>query len=228
MPQKDKSSVSTTVRTYDVIVFDLDGVIIDSARDLVAAARYSLHQVGSSDRDFPLVRSYIGGGARNLLLRCLDENKRDRIDEVLNIFKAYYEANCTVQTTLYPGVSDVLAFYAGKKRLALATFKIRPATLKILSQLDVLKYFDVVVTADDVQQPKPDPECINHILKTLHSSPDDAILIGDTPTDVRTGKNAGISTCAVLYGIGTRKELNACEPDFIVENILDLKHIVVM
>ena len=228
MPQKDKSSVSTTVRTYDVIIFDLDGVVIDSIPDLVVALRHSLHQVGSSDRDPAFVRSCIGGGARNILLRCLDEDKKERIDEAMRIFRVYYEENCTNQTALYPGVREILEFYSSQKHLALATFKIRSATLKILTQLDVLKYFEVVITADDVERPKPDPECINHILKTLHSSRHDAILIGDTPTDVSTGKNAGISTCAVLYGIGTREELNACEPDFIVENILDLKHIVVM
>ncbi len=219
---------SSAVRTYDVIIFDLDGVVIDSIPDLVAALRHSLHQVGSSDRDPVFVRSCIGGGARNILLRCLDENKKERIDEAMQTFRAYYEENCTNQTTLFPGVREILEFYSGKTRLALATFKIRPATLKILTQLDVLKYFEVVITADDVQRPKPDPECINRILNNLHSSRDAAILIGDTPTDVSTGKNAGISTCAVLYGIGTRRELDACEPDFIVESILDLKQIVVM
>lgn len=226
MPLKAKSSVCAAVRTYDVIVFDLDGVIIDSARDLVAAARYSLHQVGSSDRDFSLVRSYIGGGARNLLLRCLDEDKRDRIDEVLNIFKAYYEENCTAQTILYPGVRDVLAFYAGKKHLALATFKIRPATLKILTALDIRDYFQLVVTADDVQRSKPDPECINHILRSLHCDSDAALLVGDTRTDVLTGKNAGVATCAVSYGIGTRQELEDAAPDFIIDDIRELKNIV--
>ncbi|MGB8886542.1 MAG: HAD-IA family hydrolase [Candidatus Korobacteraceae bacterium] len=219
---------SSAARTYDVIIFDLDGVVIDSIPDLVAALRHSLHQVGSSDRDPVFVRSCIGGGARNILLRCLDENKKERIDEAMQTFRAYYEENCTNQTTLFPGVREILEFYSGKTRLALATFKIRPATLKILTQLDVLKYFEVVITADDVQRPKPDPECINRILNNLHSSRDAAILIGDTPTDVSTGKNAGISTCAVLYGIGTRRELDACEPDFIVESILDLKQIVVM
>lgn len=225
---KDRNNVSAAVRTYDVIIFDLDGVVIDSIADLVTALRYSLHQVGSSDRDPAFVRSCIGGGARNILLRCLDQNKKERVDEAMQTFRTYYEENCTNQTTLFPGVSGILDYYFSKKRLALATFKIRAATLKILTQLDVLKYFDVVITADDVQRPKPDPECINRILENLHCSPDDAILVGDTPTDIRTGKNAGISTCAVLYGVGTRKELDACEPDFIVKDILDLKHIVVM
>ena len=120
----------------------------------------------------------------------------------------------------------MLAFYGLRKRLALATFKIRSATLKILTSLGVHDYFDVVVTADDVQRPKPDPECIHHILQALKCDPDTALLVGDTRTDVETGKNAAIATCAVLYGIGTRDELNAATPDFIIDEIRKLKSIV--
>ena len=227
MPLKVRNSSSVAVRTFNVIIFDLDGVIIDSARDLVSAAQYSLKRVGSSDPGFSSIRGCIGGGARNLLLRSLDDDKKDRIDEAMTIFRDYYERNCVNETVLYPGVNDVLSFYSGHKPLALATFKIRAATQKILAKLDLTRYFDVVVTADDVQRPKPDPECIHSVLQALRCSPDEAILVGDTPTDVRTAQNAGISSCAVLYGIGTRADIFAANPDFIVENILELTSIVV-
>jgi phosphoglycolate phosphatase len=227
MPLKVNNNDRIAARTFNLIIFDLDGVIIDSARDLVSAAQYSLRQVGSSDPGFSFMRRCIGVGARKLLLRSLDEDKKDRVDEAMGIFREYYERNCANQTVLYPGVSDVLNFYSGHKPLALATFKIRAATQRILTELDVLKYFDVVVTADDVQRPKPDPECIHHVLNKLHCSPDEAILVGDTPTDISTAKNAGISSCAVLYGIGTRDDLFGSKPDFIVENILELTSIVV-
>ena len=227
MPLKVRNNSRLAVRTFNLIIFDLDGVIIDSAPDLVSAAQYSLKQVGSSDPGFSFIRRCIGGGARNLLLRSLDEDKKGRVDEAMTIFRDYYERNCVNKTVLYPGVHDVLIFYFGHKRLALATFKIRAATQRILAELDVLKYFDAIVTADDVQRPKPDPECIHHLLHDLDCSADEAILVGDTPTDVNTAKNAGISSCAVLYGIGTRDDLFASEPDFIVENILELTSIVV-
>ena len=228
MQPKDKSSQSTAVRTFDVIVFDLDGVIIDSAGDLVGAARYCLRQVGSADRDFSFIRSCIGGGARNLLLRCLDDDKKHLADEALEIFRNYYVQNCTKQTVLYPSVRDVLEFYAHKKRLALATFKIRTATHKVLAALDILDCFDVVVTADDVRRPKPDPECIDTILETLQCDRDTAVLVGDTPTDVQTGRNAGIATCAVAYGIGTRAQLDEAKPDYIIDDIRELKNIVIL
>ena len=226
MLSQPRSETCSSIRTFDVIVFDLDGVIIDSAEDVVAAVRHSVRQVGSADPGFSFVRNGIGIGARNLLLRSLDDDKKNRIDEAMALFREYYQHNCTRHTALYPGVDEILAFYAHQKRLALATFKIRSATLKILTSLGVRDYFDVVVTADDVQRPKPDPECIHHILQTLQCDPDTALLVGDTRTDVQTGKNAGIATCAVLYGIGTRDELNAATPDFIIDDIRKLKSIV--
>ena len=227
LPQVE-SNISTTARTFDLVIFDLDGVVIDSSQDLAAAARHCLLEMGSGVPSYPFIRSCIGGGARNLLLRCLDDDKKERVDEAMVLFREYYEQNCTVRTTLYPGVRDILEFYGGRKRLALATYKIRAATFKILAALDIQHYFDVVVTADDVRRPKPDPECIQHVLQRLRCVPDEAILIGDTPTDVLTAKNAGISSCAVLYGIGTRPDLDACRPDFLVETILELKNIVTL
>ena len=221
-----KIATRSATRTFDVIVFDLDGVIIDSAEDLVAAVRHSVRQAGSADPGFSFVRNGIGIGARNLLLRSLDEDKKDRVDEAMALFREYYEQNCTNHTVLYPGVRDVLALYGHKKQLALATFKIRAATLKILATLGVREYFDVVVTADDVRRPKPDPECINYIVHALHCDPATVLLVGDTRTDVQTGKNAGIATCAVLYGIGTRDELKTATPDFIIDDIRKLRDIV--
>ncbi len=221
-----RSSCSTTTRTYDLIVFDLDGVIIDSVGDIVAAVHHTLKQVGSQDRDFAFIRNGIPNTVRPFLLPCLDDQSKDRIDEAIEVFKIYYEQNCTRHTVLYPGVRDALEYYAGKKKLAVATSNLYPAAMKMLHDLNIFRYFDLIVTGDDVERAKPDPECVNYILKSLGCSRDAAIMVGDTPTDIVTGKNAGIATCAVLYGIGTLAELNPCAPDFMVENLMELKQIV--
>jgi phosphoglycolate phosphatase len=220
------SSCSATTRTYDLIVFDLDGVIIDSVGDIVAAVHHTLKLVGSQDRDFAFIRSCIPNTIRPFLLPCLDDHSKDRIDEAVEVYKTYYEQNCTRHTVLYPGVREALEYFAGKKKLAVATSNLSPATSKMLEGLNVFRYFDLIVTGDDVERSKPDPESVNYILETLGCSRDAAIMVGDTPTDIVTGKNAGIATCAVLYGIGTLAELNRCAPDFMVENLTELKQIV--
>jgi phosphoglycolate phosphatase len=90
----------------------------------------------------------------------------------------------------------------------------------------VLHYFDVTVTADDVAFPKPDPQCITIILNELDCPKERAIMIGDTRTDILTGKNGAIKTCGVLYGFGTKAALQAVQPDYIISNIGELRKIV--
>lgn len=226
MLPKVKTDAATAVATFDLIVFDLDGTVIDSVPDLVTAAQHSLEHVGSGKPSFDFIRNCIGGGARNLLLRCLDNDKKDRVDDAMKFFRSYYEQHCTDQTVLYPGVRDVLSYYAGHKHLALATFKIRAATIKVLTALGILHYFDCLVTADDVKRPKPDPECIQTILQRLDLAADRALLVGDTATDIETGANAGIATCAVSYGIGERMRPCDAGPTFIIDDIRELQNIV--
>jgi phosphoglycolate phosphatase len=185
-----------------------------------------LLQVGSQDRDFAFIRSCIPRPTRPFLLLCLDDHTKDRIDEAVQLFDSRYQQSCTQHTALYPGVLDFLAGYAGKKKLAVATSNLKSAVFKMLDALNATHYFDLIITADDVQRPKPDPECLNYILEALHCSRDRALMVGDTPTDILTGKNAGTATCAVTYGIGTLEELKPSEPDFVVQDILELRKIV--
>ncbi|MGD9155559.1 MAG: HAD-IA family hydrolase [Bacillota bacterium] len=211
---------------FDTIIFDLDGVVIDSAQDLAGAVQHTLKFLNCETRDYEYIRNSIGGGARNILLKCLSEDKKRLIDEAMRHFREYYKENCANKTVLYPGVAEVLEYYSGKKNIALATFKIRSATVRILKKLNVLQYFDVIITADDVEKPKPDPQCIEKILEKLNCQTKKVILIGDTANDLLTGKNAGIKTCAVLYGIGTEDEIRKHNPNYIIKNIMELKRII--
>jgi phosphoglycolate phosphatase len=110
--------------------------------------------------------------------------------------------------------------------IALATYKVRSATLNILDSFSITSYFSVIVTADDVKNPKPHRECVDTILSRLNSRPEKAIIIGDTKTDINTGKNAGIDTCGVLYGFGTEDEVNAAGPNYIIKDLMELKKII--
>ncbi len=226
MQLKARSNSSTAIHTFDLVVFDFDGVVVDSADDLVAAIQHSLHAVGSKDPGYSSIRELIGVGAQQLIMRSLERDKKHRIDDAMDIFREYYVQNCTEQTKLYPGVQEMLAFYHTCKYVALATFKIRAATLKILTDLGIREYFDAIVTADDVVRHKPDPESIHTILQKLRCTADATLLVGDTPTDIQTGRNAGISVCAVTYGMGARQKLKDARPDFLIDDIRELRDIV--
>lgn len=219
-----KNSINTKI--YEVIIFDLDGVIIDSRQDIIDTAKQVLGYFGCPQRDDEFISRCIGGGLRNLLIRCMGESKQDVLDEAVIRFTERYMKNCANNTGLYPGVKDVLGYFYKNKSMALATYKIKTATWYLLEKLGVIKYFDIIITADDVKNPKPHPECLQAVLTALNSKPEKAIMIGDTEIDILTGKNARIDTCGVVYGIGKKEDLVKSKPNFIIEDIKELMPIV--
>jgi phosphoglycolate phosphatase len=143
------------------------------------------------------------------------------------LFVDYYTANCDKKTVAYAGVADVLEYYKRKgKALSVATFKIRSATEKILKTLKLFDYFDILVTADDVKNPKPHPDCINAILAYYNCRKTQAILIGDTKTDYLTGTNAGIAVCGVTFGYGDPEVVRSLNPAYVIDSMEELKKVV--
>lgn len=208
---------------YDTVVFDFDGVVADTAPDIIQSARAIIEQVGSSPRSDDFIAKSIGGGARKLLIRVLDPEFHDRVDELLPLYAKHYDENCDVLTRLYPGVPETLRAIKEKGlKTGLATMKVRKATLKICDTLGITQYFDTVVTPEDVAKPKPDPESIIKILDIVGSTPDKAILIGDTKTDILTAQNSGLDCAVVPYGYGNFEEMVSAGPTYVLHEIGDL------
>lgn len=213
------------MKDLELIIFDLDGTIINSLEDIITAAKYALKVAGCPEPTDEFVQSCIGGGAKNLIKKVLGENKQDLFEDTLANFSKYYHNNIVVDTYVYEGVEDVLEYFYKKKKMAIATFKTKQGTETILEHFNIRQYFDDIVTVNDVELEKPNPECINKILKELKVKQQNAILVGDTITDIQTGKNAGVATCAVSYGFGARKEISEMNPNFLINHMLELKAI---
>jgi len=208
---------------YDTVVFDFDGVVADTAPDIIQSARVIIDQVGSSPRSDEFIAKSIGGGARKLLIRVLDPEFHDKVDEFLPLYAKHYDENCDVLTRLYPGVPETLRAIKEKGlKTGLATMKVRKATLKICDTLGITQYFDTVVTPEDVAKPKPDPESIIKILDIVGSTADKAILIGDTKTDILTAQNSGLDCAVVPYGYGNFEEMLSAGPTYVLHEIRDL------
>jgi len=207
------------------IIFDLDGTLANTLPDITAAVKYAMNVVGCPIQSDDEVKACIGGGAKNLIKRTLGEEHKQLFDEALAVFADYYSKHVVDETRLYPDVISVLDHYYGKKHIALATFKARQGTMEILEHFDIRRYFDVVVTVDDVEKPKPDPECLMKVLSVLRAAPGEAVYVGDTITDIKTGKNAGVITCAVTYGFGTTEEVLSQKPDFTISSLKQIKKI---
>ena len=129
-------------KKYSTVIFDFDGTVADTAPDIIETVRGTIEHFGSSERSREYIRNSIGGGARKILARCLDESFHARIeDEILPFYNALYNEKCDVLTSLYPGVLQTLKILKEKNyRMALATMKVRQATLKCCKTLGILEY----------------------------------------------------------------------------------------
>jgi phosphoglycolate phosphatase len=214
-------------KNVDVLVFDFDGVLIDSGLDIASAMNYVLQHFNLSELPAEVIISFIGRGAGMLVRDSLGPAHGDLLDQALEMFLQRYSQYYLVDTGLYPGVDEVLAYYhrAGKT-LAIATQKAESITHAILAGLNINPYISIVVGPESITHRKPHPESILKILKDTHTDPQRLIMVGDMPTDIQAGKAAATLTCAVTYGLGQRSDLQATNPDFIIDQLTGLCELV--
>lgn len=204
----------------ETIVFDFDGVLVDTGRDIANAANFSMASLGLEQLPPEKIIRFIGGGAEPLIRKCLADNQSEYFTEALALFKQRYDQYFCVETNLYPGVLEILQkFNQAHKKMALATNKAERITYKTLQSLDIQKYFQLVIGPESITHRKPHPESIQRILEQLGTAPRKAVMIGDTAADILAGKAAGTLTCGVVYGFGSLEELQETDPDIILDEI---------
>lgn len=201
-----------------LVIFDLDGCLVDTACEIALVVNSVRERMGLAPQTEEFVKYRIGGGLKKILQLCIPEYP-ERIDEAVEMAKPVYgEVSGTIAQP-YPGAVELLKALHGKRKVALATNKIRPATIKLFDKLDITKYFDFLVCAGDVPQVKPDPACVNLVLDHFGMKPEEAIMVGDTPVDVKTAANAGVETIAVTYGMAMPEDVIASNPLVAVDSM---------
>jgi len=204
-----------------LLVFDLDGTLVDSKVDLANAVNVALESFDLPPLPHPVIYSYVGDGASALIRRAIPPEKADRFPEVLDRFLAYYRRHLLDTTRPYPGVAGALRKWSGIYRMAVLTNKGAAMTREILSGLSLDGYFFEVGGGDSFGTKKPDPEGLLHILRQAGVEPGEAVIVGDSRNDVQAGKAAGTVTCGVTYGLGA-SGFAEVPPDFTVGRFPDL------
>lgn len=204
-----------------LLVFDLDGTLVDSKEDIANAVNVALESFDLPPLPNPVIYSYVGDGASALIRRALPTEKADLLPEVLDRFLAYYQRHLLDTTRAYPGVVEALRKWAGIYRMAVLTNKGVAMTQEILSGLSLDGYFFEVRGGDSFGTKKPDPEGLLHILREAGVDAQEAIMVGDSRNDVLAGKAAGALTCGVTYGLGASGFADH-SPDFTVDRFPDL------
>ena len=209
-----------------VIVFDLDGTLVDSVPDIQAALNWLLARLGRREVTRDEVAGMVGDGVPKLVERGLLATgglPADGLDGPTADFTVHYEANAAALTRPFPGaVRALTALRDAGSALAVCTNKPAGATAEILGALDLARFFTAVAGGDTVPGVrKPDPRHLMHVLDQLGAAPGDAVMVGDSHNDVNVAKAAGVATVAVTFGYahGPAEDLGA---DVLIDHFDDL------
>lgn len=206
-----------------VVLFDLDGTLIDTLEDLGDAVNHALER-----RGFPLhtreeYRRMVGHGIRNLVRKALPDDMRDQIpvvEECLADFRSWYSAHIDVHTRPYPGIPALLSdLDAAGICLAVASNKFQEGTEHLIHEFFPDIRFAAILGNREGFPLKPDPQIVEEVLRASAMPRDAAIMVGDSPTDMLTAANGGIRSLAVTWGYRTPEELSGAEQVRTVEEL---------
>ena len=201
--------------SVDLMIFDLDGTLIESKWDIAQSVNFTLAELGLPERPIEEIFGFVGDGVKRLLRLAVGEGNQTRFEEALKVFRGHYLEHCLDRTTFYPGIEPMLQHFSDKPK-AIATNKSIEYTSAILQGLGG-NHFQCVIGGDDGFGLKPEPGMLLHVMEQLNVSKEQTVLVGDSTNDINGGHNAGIRVCAVGYGMGNRAKMEACQPDWFIE-----------
>lgn len=217
-----------TFRAFDphsikLVIFDLDGTLIDSRLDLVHSVNAAIRHIGKPELPEHIIASYVGDGAPALIQRALGGETVDEtlIRKGLEFFLSYYREHKLDHTTVYEGVETALSQIRGSgngtsRKMAVLTNKPVNPSRAIVEALGLKPYFSQVYGGNSFETKKPDPEGARKLLTESGVHPEQAAIVGDSHTDIETGHNAGLWTVGVTYGFAPQT-LTDAHPDVLVD-----------
>ena len=184
-----------------LIIFDLDGTLIDSLRDLAASANEMLSTYGAGPRPTDEIAGMIGDGAKRLVERALaaaglDPGEREALDRYL----AIYERRLLDSTRPYDGMIDVVAAAGRRSPLALLSNKPEALSRRLLDAFDLTRHFSWIVGGDSGFERKPDPSSLRFLMAASGATPESTLFVGDSVVDAETARRAGVRLCLVDFG----------------------------
>ncbi len=206
----------------EALIFDLDGTLVDTAPDLLAATNHALSLAGRPAISGAQLRSFVGHGAGALIRRGLEATGGGVDDSAFKrlhlAFLDYYAANIVTHSVLFPGVLALLekAQAAGLK-LGVCTNKLEGLSAALLSGIGIAPYFGALVGGDTLPVMKPDPAPYHEVVRRLGVATHSSLMIGDSETDIRTAQAAGVPVIAVSFGY-TPDHVSAYAPTHVIDH----------
>ncbi|MEI2387746.1 HAD family hydrolase [Breoghania sp. JC706] len=197
------------------VIFDLDGTLADSVRDIADTMNALLQERGRPGFGTDEFRQWIGGGSAAMVRRIADLRQITDGEAFLATYLLRYGENVALRTRLYDGVGDMLQSCIERRLpMALLSNKDEAMVMRLHRALFAKDVFDEVLGVSTAFPKKPDPQSSLHIARRLNASPEECLFVGDTRIDMATARAAGMRFAAALWGYGSSQELMAARPDF--------------
>jgi len=226
----------------ELVIFDLDGTLIDSSDDIAQAANKMLLELGLKPMSTAHIKERIGWGVRFLLERLLpeptpgsagkdgeniDKDFEGLLSRARDIFLGHYRENLTAKTRPYPGAFETLDYLSGlDKKIAIITNKPIDFTMIILDDLGLAKYFQIVLGGDSLKNRKPHPEPLFNVMAALEVGPGDSVMVGDSSIDCEAARGAGVSVIGAAYGFRGREGLDGQGCVRIIDSVSELQTLI--
>lgn len=202
---------TTVPGTKKLIVYDLDGTLVDTRQDIINAVNFLRKSLGMKALERKTIESYVGYGLKHMISKVIGIDDDAQVERAAKIYRDYYAQHMLDHTTLYPGGLATLEFFKTRKQIVW-TNKPNPFAEKILDELGALSYLNEVVAGNSGYAHKPAPDAVLAIMKREKIGPDECLMIGDSTIDVESARNAGVETIVLSHGFTGEDELKSALP----------------
>lgn len=216
------------LKNIEMIIYDLDGVLIDSREAICDTFNQVLGELGEGRYPDEDIREMIGEPLVDMFKKALPSRKHNLIQSCYDRYVEIYRYVAPLSISLLPGVEETLSYFTrARLKQSLATTKRSDVACFILEHLGIREYFDLLLGVNDVKEPKPSPEVVNLALSRLRVKKKAAVFVEDTTIGLEAGKRAGVFTVAVTTGTHSKEKLGEVDPDYIIDDLRALKKIIV-